>query len=238
MKRSIRQQLIKNDMSIDDYKPRASRCPFEPGDRVQRIGHPDYQDIVRCVPGMEEYDKQGFINADRGFWLKLHGWESQENWKKVKEDRNNFKVGDVVVGNEHANHYYSTTTQGTRWFVTGISHGEGWIEVDHSLGSSNPYVVRSECFDLVSRRDSEDENVTLTTEAKSPEQNVNILNAFQKLFMDVDAQTLRKAGYIHEDSSLTDEGHDALDAILVKNNKAELVAAAQAKLDEIEKSKK
>jgi hypothetical protein len=78
----------------------------------------------------------------------------------------------------------------------------------------------------------------LTTEAKSPEQKVNILNAFQKLFMDVDAQTLRKAGYIHEDSTLTDEGSDALNAILVKDNKVEFVNAAQAKLDEIEKADK
>jgi hypothetical protein len=78
----------------------------------------------------------------------------------------------------------------------------------------------------------------LKPEAKSPEKNMNILNAFQRLFMDVDAQTLRKAGYIHEDSTLTDEGNDALGAILIKNNKAEFVAAAQAKLDEIAAQKK
>jgi hypothetical protein len=190
---------------------------------------------------MEEYDKRGFIEAESGFCLEVNWWERQENWEKVKEGERKFRIGDIVIGNELCSHKYCAkycaTTEGTLWTVKEVL-GSGRIVVDYIDSRGSRYTVSEECFDLAKQYKCKSSyHEPLITEAKSPEQNVNVLNAFQKLFMDVDAQTLRKAGYIHEDSSLTDEGRDALDAILVKNNKAELVASAQEKLDEIEKSK-
>lgn len=58
------------------------------------------------------------------------------------------------------------------------------------------------------------------------------LNSMLKRILDSESQTLYKAGYLNGDLELTNRGRDALNAILFTENKAKLVAAAQADLDE------
>lgn len=58
------------------------------------------------------------------------------------------------------------------------------------------------------------------------------LNNMMKQLLDSDTQTLVKAGYINGDLELTPEGQSALQTILFAANKAALVTAGQAKLDE------
>jgi hypothetical protein len=80
-----------------------------------------------------------------------------------------FRVGDSVIGNEEADHNYSTTTRGTKWFVgqDGSRHPRGKITViriseenkelidDIISGKTHlSYIsgwdVNPECFDLLS----------------------------------------------------------------------------------------
>ncbi len=64
------------------------------------------------------------------------------------------------------------------------------------------------------------------------------LNTMMRKLLDVDTQTLVKAGYLNGDLELTEEGKEALFGILFVANKAELVASAQAVLDEEAKENK
>ncbi len=61
------------------------------------------------------------------------------------------------------------------------------------------------------------------------------LGIMLKKLVDADTQTLLKAEYLNGDLELTDAGERALLAILFSANKAELVALAQAELDEAAK---
>lgn len=58
------------------------------------------------------------------------------------------------------------------------------------------------------------------------------LTAMLKLLLQPDDQTLYKAGFLNGDLKLTQEGREALDAVLLAANKAALVKVAQDKLDE------
>jgi hypothetical protein len=79
-----------------------------------------------------------------------------------------FRVGDKVIGNEEADHIYSTTRKGTKWFVAqdGSRHPKGKItltriseenqELINDVISGKtyyPYIsgwdVNPECFDLL-----------------------------------------------------------------------------------------
>ncbi len=67
--------------------------------------------------------------------------------------------------------------------------------------------------------------------------NMNSLSTMLKKFLDEDTKTLIKAGYFNNDLSLTSKGKEANDAINFKANLKELVAMAQADLDEEAKTK-
>jgi hypothetical protein len=58
------------------------------------------------------------------------------------------------------------------------------------------------------------------------------LGAIAKRLLDGDTKTLVKAGYINGDLELTDEGTAALNAVIFEQNKAALVEAAKAEIEE------
>jgi len=72
---------------------------------------------------------------------------------------------------------------------------------------------------------------------KRKAKNMNRLTPMQKRLLDADTQTLLKAGYLDSELDLTDAGQEVLDGIMFEANKAALVAAAQARLDEESKKK-
>lgn len=64
---------------------------------------------------------------------------------------------------------------------------------------------------------------------------MNKLNSMMKRLLDADTQTLVKAGFINGDLELTNDGRNALWAIIFEQNKPALVAEATAKLAEEKK---
>lgn len=66
---------------------------------------------------------------------------------------------------------------------------------------------------------------------------MNKLSIIAKKLLDADTATLVKAGYLDSELDLTEEGGEALDAILFAANKAALVEAANEKLAEEKTSK-
>jgi hypothetical protein len=58
---------------------------FKKGDKVRMKDDHSKTDVVESVPGVEEYDKQGFSSADEGFVLKENSWERQEDWELIPE---------------------------------------------------------------------------------------------------------------------------------------------------------
>lgn len=64
------------------------------------------------------------------------------------------------------------------------------------------------------------------------------LGAMMKKLLDSNTQTLVKAGFINGDLELTEEGIDALNVLCFDAYKTELVAMAQAKIDEEKADKK
>lgn len=79
------------------------------------------------------------------------------------------------------------------------------------------------------RRDNNTATLSILTKKKSLMTKVNVM---MKKLLDKDTQTLVKAGYIDGDLELTDEGEEALDAILFQQHKAELVTLAKEQLAE------
>jgi hypothetical protein len=57
------------------------------------------------------------------------------------KEKNKFKIGDIVIGNDLANGRYNHTTKGWKGIVTAIYPNDE-IKVDH-------YTVDPECFDLL-----------------------------------------------------------------------------------------
>ncbi len=57
------------------------------------------------------------------------------------------------------------------------------------------------------------------------------LSPMQKELLNEDTKTLIKAGYLDNDLELTEEGEQVFNAILFEEKRAQLVAAAKAKLD-------
>jgi len=74
---------------------------FKKGDKVKHIATGKI-DEVESVPGMEEYEKYGFADANKGFVPKSGGWARTEQWelvggeKKKTTKKTEFKVGDLV----------------------------------------------------------------------------------------------------------------------------------------------
>ncbi len=61
------------------------------------------------------------------------------------------------------------------------------------------------------------------------------LSSIAKRLLDADTKVLIKAGYMHSDLSLTEKGLKSLTSIVFEQNKAAVVAEAQADLDEAAK---
>jgi hypothetical protein len=59
---------------------------FHVGQRVKNIEDGTI-DVVKSLPGMPEYDKQGFTSASSGFVLDRHNWEFQDDWEPLKEEK-------------------------------------------------------------------------------------------------------------------------------------------------------
>ena len=56
------------------------------GQKVKNIETGEIDTVV-SFPGMEEYDRVPFINAEKGFVLEKHMWCLQENWKTISAGR-------------------------------------------------------------------------------------------------------------------------------------------------------
>jgi len=54
---------------------------FKAGDHVRLKNDHRQADTVKSVPGMQEYDKCGFMSANEGFVLKKNRWERQAEWE-------------------------------------------------------------------------------------------------------------------------------------------------------------
>ena len=73
---------------------------FKPGDRVKNAS--GIRDVVKLVPGMEEYDIMRYGYAERGMVLKKHDWVFQERWKLDEPTKADIQVGQTYrfVGKE------------------------------------------------------------------------------------------------------------------------------------------
>lgn len=72
--------------SSDAVEPKqvVNECPFKPGDRV-RCKSDGEIDIVKKVPGMPEYDKNGFGDAASGMTLVKNSWVRHKHWELASD---------------------------------------------------------------------------------------------------------------------------------------------------------
>jgi len=73
---------------------------FKAGDRVM-TGKGRFDTVV-SVPGMKEYDSEGFYSAKYGFVLAINGWQPQRNWRKMdtvsQYDTMKFRIENLQNG--------------------------------------------------------------------------------------------------------------------------------------------
>jgi hypothetical protein len=108
---------------------------------------------------------------------------------------NKFKIGDKVRGNTLASQY-NVTTPLTEWCVEEISDGQIRI---------GGFWVSSECFDLITNTNK-----------------MNIIDKIKLARMNEPEKTLVKAELMNLDGSLTTEGKEALNDILVQAYKEQM----------------
>lgn len=163
-----------------------------------------------------------------------------------------FKVGNKVryTSNSWEDCNNNPLWGGSQGQVVGtIYEINDWIRVNWDNGESNAYrkedlesvqdIIKTPYYTIssdwagqtsfiVNTKDIINGCDTITNNTKP----MNKLNSMMKRLLDKDTKTLIKSGFINGDLQLTQEGQEALSAILFEANKAELVNLAEEKIAE------
>lgn len=98
--------------------------------------------------------------------------------------------------------------------------------------------ICDECvYDMYKKLSSSKVSSVVGTNKVAPQTLSTMLTSIAKRILDSDTKTLIKAGYLDNSLALTEEGGEALTALLLQKNLPELVKLADEKISDAEEAK-